>query len=482
MSHHHEKEAPPPRHGLAVRRLILPALVYALAYGFTMWVDRHAQDANHRVLELAAGTLQWLSYAFVLIRLVDVLVWRYAMVLRGRHVPRLLRDLFALFVLFIAACIILSMVFEQSLTALLTASTVGLGVVGFALKEPIHNAFSGIAITVQKHFEVNDWLEIPGTNEIGRVVEINWADLHLVTADEITYIVPTSMFHSQRTKVYTRPEKFFRDELRITLPYHVTTHQGQRILLGAVNQVEEISAIPRRAIVSIADYTDSGILWRLLYWCPDPGRLPTFRYLIHQNILRNLHYANIEIPFPVRELRRDSSQPRSAREVGDIDPLIQRVSIFATLTAEELRHLSLSAHNRLAHAGVPLLRQGECGDSLFILREGMLEVRKTLADNSETVVDHIRPGQAFGEMSLLLGEPRSATIVPVGDALVFEITKEAMQPLMQARPDLVRYLAELLAQRQSHSAAKVAAHHASMQQHSLFDQLADRIRQFFSIS
>jgi small-conductance mechanosensitive channel/CRP-like cAMP-binding protein len=475
MSHDDKHTAT--RHRLAIGRLILPTLLILAAYGFRAFTDAHHIDH----LAHLTATMLWLSAAFLLIRLLDVLVWRYLMESRGRHVPQLVRDLVAILILLGAGGLVLSLVFDQSITTLLAASTVGLGVLGFALKHPILDAFSGIILTMQKPFQTGDWLELE-TGELARVVDINWRDVHLVSANEITYLVPNSQFIEKGTKIYSQPENFFRDEITIALPYHVTTHQGQRILLGSVNQVEEIAALPRQSIVTIVDYTDSGVLWRLLYWCPDPARVPTYRFLVHQNILRNLHYANIDIPFPVRVLQRDHRTPNPSADAHDIDPLIQRVSLFASLTAEELRHLSAEAKSRLVHAGVALLRQGDAGDSLFILREGLLEVRKATEQHPETVLDHIRPGQFFGEMSLLLGDPRSATIVAAGDAVVMEITKEAMTKLMHDRPELASYLAELLAQRQAQAAAKLAANrHVAEPPHGLLEQLASRINQFFGL-
>lgn len=465
---------------LELPRLIAPVLLILLAYGFMVFTDARQSGSGQPIANLAE-TLLFFSAAFLLIRLIDVLVWRYLMGSRGRHMPRLLRDLMALLIFFGTGSLVLSQVYGQSLTGLLAASTVGVGVIGFALQRPILDAFSGIVLTVQQPFKVGDWIELD-KDDIARVTEINWRVVHLETASEITYIIPNGQFIQQRAKVYTHPEKFFRDEIRVTLPYHVTTHQGQRILLGAVNQIEEIAAIPRDSIVSIADYTSSGILWRLLYWCPDPARVPVFQFMIHQNLLRNLHYAGIQIPMPMLALHRVPESSDPMEEIRGIDPLIQRVSLFATLTAEELRHLSSHARNRLVRAGVPLLHQGDAGDSLFILREGLLEVRKAIGDEPETVLDHIQPGQFFGEMSLLLGEPRSATIASKGDAMVVEITKEAMTHLMHERPELARYLAELLAQRQTQAAAKLATHQqANGHGHTLFDQLASRISHFFGL-
>lgn len=477
MPHHSKK------HRLTLKPLSAPFLfvIGAFLLQFSANSATFITDTDiARQLSYVTTTLLYSSYAFLLIRLIDVFFWGKLMRARNCIAPPFLHDIVAFLIWYLTACAVFSLVFGQSMLHVMTASTVAMGLIGFALQKPIFDAFSGIVLAFQQPFKEGDWIKMGDKpREIGRITEMNWRAVHLETADEITFIVPNSEFLSRHVKVYSRPEQFFRDEILVTLPYGVTTHQGERILLGAANQVEEIAAIPRQSIVSIVDYTDRGVLWSLLYWCPNAGRMPVFHYKVHQNILRNLHYVGIEVPVPILDLRYKPASADEAEEMRGIDPLVQRVSIFAALTADELRQLSSMTKNRLIVGGTPLLRQGDPGDSLFILREGLLEVRIAKDDHPETVVARIHPGDFFGERSLLLGEPRSASIVPVVDSMVSEISREAMVQLMRGRPDLAIYLGEVLTERQSRSAAKLASnHHAIEPPQSIFDQMVNRIRAF----
>jgi len=468
--------------GQTLQPLLVPFVLVAGTFLFQSVVTVTAIIANKDIaqqLSHVVTTLLYLSYAFLLIRLIDVMIWGKLMRARGYDTPYLLRDIVAILIWYGAACAIASIVFNQPMVSILAGSTVTLGLFGFSLQKPILDAFSGIVLALQQPLKVGDWLLVGDKNEIGKITEMNWRAVHLVTADEIAFIVPNGQLLGQHIKLYSDPEQFFRDEIQITLPYSVSTHQGERILLGAANQVEEIADIPRKSIVSIADYTDRGVLWRLLYWCPDAGRIPVFRFKVHQNILRNLHYVGIEVPVPILDLRRVSSNADEAEEMRGIDPLVQHVSIFAAMTADELRQISSLVKNRLATVGAPLLRQGDPGDSLFILRDGLLEVRIATDDQPETVVGRISPGSFFGERSLLLGEPRSASIVPVIDSMVAEIPREAMVQLMRNRPELATYLGEVLTERQIKSASKLANNrHTSEHPQSMFDQMVNSVRAF----
>lgn len=469
------------------RRLAIPILLMIVAFTFlaATHTGKEFDSPNRGVSGLwfdIAATLSWAAVAFLTTRLIDVLVWRGAMQAHGHAAPHLLQKVVAALIWFLAACAVTSFVFGQSLTAIIAASSVTMGVAGFALQRPILDAFSGIVLALQQPFKMGDWLQVDDKGNLGRVTEMNWRAVSLVTPDEVTFVIPNGQFITGPAKIFSRPEHFFRDEIQVTLPYGVTTHHGKRILLGAANQVAEIAAVPRKPIVSIQDYTDRGILWRLFYWCPDPGRLPVFRFLVHQNIQRNLHYAGIEVPAPMLDLRRLSRKEDDSEELGGIDPMIKRVSLFAALTADELRHLSSHAVKRLARAGTPLLKQGDPGDSLFILRDGVLEVRISQNGQPEIAVGQIRAGDVFGEMSVLLGEPRTATILPVTDSMVTEITRDTLSHLMHTRPELASYLAEILAERQANNNAKLtAAPTADSQSISLFDQMANRIMTLFGI-
>ncbi len=129
------------------------------------------------------------------------------------------------------------------------------------------DAFAGIVLGLQRPFRVGDWIQAEASAALGRVAAMTWRAVTVVTADGITYVVPNGQLINNLIKGYTRPQPFFRDEIRLTLPYSVTTHQAQRILLGAAGQVEEDPPIARTPAVTILDYTDRGVLWSLLYWC-----------------------------------------------------------------------------------------------------------------------------------------------------------------------------------------------------------------------
>jgi len=102
----------------------------------------------------------------------------------------------------------------------------------------------------------------------------------------------------------------------------------------------------------------------------------------------------------------------------------------------------------LCRAGEVIVRTGEEGSSLFVLVEGALKVTPGDDESEETVLAYLDPGRFFGEMSLLTGEPRGATVAAVIDSRVYEITKADLAPLLEQRPEIANLMSSFLAERQ----------------------------------
>ena len=87
---------------------------------------------------------------------------------------------------------------------------------------------------------------------------------------------------------------------------------------------------------------------------------------------------------------------------------------------------------------------------MYILVEGLLFVYADFDGTGKTTqVGRLTPGQFFGEMSLLTGEPRSATIEAATSAVVYEVTKRDLETLIEARPEIAETITQVVAQRRT---------------------------------
>jgi CRP-like cAMP-binding protein len=125
---------------------------------------------------------------------------------------------------------------------------------------------------------------------------------------------------------------------------------------------------------------------------------------------------------------------------------------------------------------------GDPGGALFIVLEGVLEAWHEHPDGSRRLLNTVGAGGEIGEFSLLTGERRSATVTVKRDALLLEIGREALAPVLERRPALAEALGRILARRQERSAAASLPAAPSRDAPSSDELgLGQRIRAFFGL-
>jgi CRP-like cAMP-binding protein len=169
-------------------------------------------------------------------------------------------------------------------------------------------------------------------------------------------------------------------------------------------------------------------------------------------------------------------------------PVLRRSALFAGVPQAEIAALAARARRRLFAAGERIMKEGEPGDSMFVIVEGRLSVRLADASGSETEIYTLGPGDIVGHMSALTGAPRLATVRAETDVSLAELDRDSLAPLLAAHPELVEVVArEILrieaAERALRHAAKPGA---PIQPEApapyLLGRIADRVRAFFAES
>jgi small-conductance mechanosensitive channel len=476
---------------LPVGRLVLGALTVVVVLAiYQSWdflaglVGLAGNPASTEVGRTIAAALFWVVLARALLDYINELFWgRWVRQRKGRQVPKLLPELTAVAVWVTTTVVILTQVFDTPVTGFLTASGVVIAVIGFALRGMIADLFTGIALGIEQPIHIDDFIELEN-GTVGQVVEMNWRATRIITREEITIVIPNNYLAAHPFKNYSRPARFWRDKFQIVLGYEVTAHQAERILLSAVSQIPESTNIPRQPEVRIAEYTPRGPNWELRYWVPDYISQSPIRYQVQRNVLRNLHYSGLAVPREKLDiLNTTDAKMRRDPAQEDLD-LLRQIHLFDCFAEEELKELRDGLKSQLCFKEKPIVRQGEAGGSLFLVKEGFLDVSIQGAGGDNIVVGHQLPGMFFGEMSLLTGEPRAATVTPSVDSVVLEVSKETLEPLLARRPDTVRILSEALADRRLGNDATMKAQNAKAgeeQRSSLVQRLQAQIMGFFGL-
>jgi CRP-like cAMP-binding protein len=301
-------------------------------------------------------------------------------------------------------------------------------------------------MAIERPFEIGEWVRL-ADGSTGRVEEMTWRAVKLISPENLKIVVPNAKLAMEEIVNFDQPERFWRKRHTLVLGYEVPPRQVSELLATAIREVPESAGIPRKPEARIIGYEEQGIEWELRFWVPDFDSGPEVTQKIHEALLRNMRFAGIRVPRPreevfVAELMSERDSDRVSSESW-----IHHVELFQPLSAAEREQLQAVAHRQTVQPGTEIVRQGEAGSSLFVIQQGSFDVLIQEEENAAEIMRTMGPGAIFGELSLLTGSPRSATVRAATGGTVFEITKADVEPLLNDRPELAREFAEVLADR-----------------------------------
>lgn len=132
---------------------------------------------------------------------------------------------------------------------------------------------------------------------------------------------------------------------------------------------------------------------------------------------------------------------------SDLHGKLPEHSILQTLEEDELSELLRAARPHQAKKGDVLLRQGDPGDSVLILLEGQARVTVYTANGREIVLDYAGPGDVLGEIALLDGGERTASVIAMGPIRYLSFTRQAFESLVEGNYRIALRIMRALAQR-----------------------------------
>src|SRR4051812_31187283 len=283
----------------------------------------------------------------------------------------------------------------------LATTAVGAVVIGFALQDTLGNLFSGLAIQIEKPFRVGQWVTIGGMD--GLVSEVTWRATKIRTKAGNFVIVPNSVVAKETITNYSEPTTDTRLEIEVGASYDTPPNDVKSVIARALR--DEPLVIPTRTPeILIVDFAASAITYRVRVWTADFSADMTVRDRIRSHIYYAFRRYGITIPYPI-QVQIDQTLP--PREDAKTAELLDGVEIFRSLSDDQRAQLAVGSRAVLFEAGQPIVRENEPGESMFVLKHGQAAV--TLARTEGELARHGQGG-FFGEMSLLTGDARSATV------------------------------------------------------------------------
>lgn len=401
---------------------------------------------------------------------------------RGDAPPALLDSVVSVLLYGIGIGFVAHTFFGIELTPFLATSAVVGAVVGLALQDTLGNLFAGISLHTEGPFRVGDWVAV-GSRE-GRVEQVSWRALRLKTwfGDAVT--IPNNEVARAAVVNFSRPEAPHSRLVHVTVSYETPPNKVFSVLADLLEQVPGLVHEPS-PVIRLIGYRESAMEYEVRYHVRSYEDYRRVESEIYRLIWYHFKRHALEIPFPIRTVHLHQHQGRAAAETPEerLERTLKDIDLFRPLSEDELR---TAVHNfRHLHyaAGERIIEEGSPGDSFFVIDRGVVEVSKSIAGTVRPLAQ-IGDGEFFGEMALLTGEARSASVTARSDVDLYTLDKAGFQQIVVANPRLTEDISSILAARRdalSQAAGDLSTAPQPSDVAGRKSALLDRIRNYFRI-
>ena len=468
--------------------IFLPLFLLGLLFAARFWgggiLAQHFSapailPINHGLMLAAAIVAACLVDGFV-----RVFYWhRYWRLSRGRETPALIKDLLTIALVLLGASLGLWWQEGISFTGLITASGATAIILGIALQTVIQDLFSGLSINLDGSYALGDWLTVYSEQlhepAYGRVTAMTWRSTFLTLEDGRRMMVPNHLVTANPVLNHSRPREAKRHFVELSTDHRVPTDGTMAMMLGEAMKVvrQPGMAIVPPPFVQIERTSSDAVFYHVYFYAwPDalwPSEAHSRMFAAMLRVLQ--HNA---VPMAVTQIEVAPTPDTShLPDIESISRGLRHVQLFAeSLDDEELATLAAQCAVTDFQAGAVLMRQGDAASSMFVLMVGGARVMVHAASGAEEEVAVLASGDFVGEMSLLTGTPRNASVTALTRLRALEVRNDAIALLLQKNPGLLQSFSRVLAERQeglTAAASRVAPAVASA------ETLLARMRSFF---
>ena len=462
---------------LFLRRIIGPLLLAIVVAAVVLSVREmhmsNLKDATHDWGSFAIGV----AVLLLLTRIVNYLFFDVVFRLRRRtEAPSLLREMVAILVFSIGFALLLRSLLAVHLTAVLATSALITAVIGLALQDTLGNLFAGMALHLEKSLQVGDMVRVG--EYVGFVEKLSWRAVRVRTLLDTIVLLPNGAAARERLEVFPRSAPApIAYAIRIGLEYGTPPTKAIDVIKATAAAVPGVARVPPPRVY-VVNFADFSIVYELRVWLDDYSMFQPIESAIRERLWYALRREGIGIPYPT-SVRYQHVRPWTEPPVPVPPPILDRVDLLTPLTPEEREVLrSHLVHSAFA-PGEPVVEQGALADSLYVVESGTLGVYLE-DDGSAIEVGELAAGDAFGEMALLTGAPRTATVKAKTAASLYRIDKDAFAPILKENPKLAVEMSKLVAGRREINEAMLAS--ASRAEETAGgDSLLSRIARYFGI-
>ena len=467
------------------QRVALGAIYVLFCLAASMWLPHVLMNPDMpwgKGLVMHLGAVTLLLGVFVILAFVRRYFWEGWFEKQSQmKAPKFLSQLVGLLIVAVAALFVMSVIYGKSIQSAVLGSTVVVGIIGFAMQDLLGNIIAGIALEIGKPFKPGDWLVVEGKH--AEVIEVNWRSTRLRDNDAIYIDIPNKTIAGATIVNLTYPTREHAIRLTVGFDYGVPPNFVKDCMVRATASAPGVLPKPPPKVF-LKTFADSSILYEIKFWLDDESRFNDILDAIKTNVWYEAQRNGIRIPFPIRTIQMEEAKTTVQPPMDAARTSARKQPFLQLLDDSQTDRLLASARLQRFGRGERVIEQGDVGRSMFILLRGEAAVIVNGAD-THTQVATLKEGDYFGEMSLLTGEPRSATVIAQTDCEMWEIGKEVLAEILQENHPLVEKLGELLTKRRLENEGLLASAHpvALMQEkrreyHASF---VSKLRSFFEL-
>ncbi|MCT7962287.1 mechanosensitive ion channel [Laspinema sp. D1] len=350
----------------------------------------------------------------------------------------------------------------------------GLGVgIGFGLQEVTRNFISGLTLLIERKLKVGDFIEFDGMS--GYVKEVSLRSTLIRTRDGGDVVVPNSKLVENKVLNWSYDSFHARIQIPVGVAYNSDTVLVTETLLNAAYMEPAVLHDPPPKVL-FKNFGDNALNFELWVWVNRIDREPFIRSSLNFIIEYNLRQNHITVPFPQRDLwirngedlsrlGRKNFQQNGHRPEMITEPvavatsnkplslkdLLRQVTYFQNFTDLELRQLIEIGHRKRLYPSQVLFQEGDPGDAFYIVLSGSVEV---FVEKINKHLTNLGAGKFFGELSLMLGIPRTASVRALEETILFTIHHNAFQSILREHPELAEEIVQELCKHQEELAQR----------------------------
>ena len=438
------------------RAIVAVIVLFALRIWATYVIENGVPFFYSDFVLQALGVLLAIAVAYLIDRIIRVLYWDlYLRKTRRQNIPSLIEDIFTAAIVTLGACVGLYYEVGISATGLFTASGATAIVIGIALQTVIQDLFSGLSVNLDRSCAIGDRVTVYMTEMedtfYGSVTGIGWRCTYLRLPDGSLLTVPNRILTSNWMVNHSRPPGPKRHAVDVAIDPRIPADRALSVLLDAAYKAVRDPALSENPepVAEIKEITPLATVYEIAFYAdPNETEPETARAIMYSQVQRALNRSQLPSPLTYREfvstpeLQVDEGKEQS-REILRRTPYFENV-----LEEHQLDALALNSTPRDILPNTNFIRQGDEGDSMYVLLEGAARVTVQRPGDDAHQVAILTSGDIVGEMSLMLGVPRTASVTAITNLRALEITKGAISALLDDSPQILESFGEVLSKRQ----------------------------------